>query len=520
MSDADLLNRLNQLVRSLESRNSGGLPIERVNVRGVLTSGGGTSADVSTVGSDDVATTKAGLHTVSHIHGYDDAEANWDRVRAGGDNADNEAATAEGALLAKSRQYVFDGAAWDRLTKGQAAMAASLPVAIASDQSAIPISGVTPGTGAANLGKAEDAAHASGDVGVMALGVRNDAAAARTSLDGDYSPVSTDSAGRVGIADLGGAISVDDDGASLTVDGTVAVSNVTTSVTPGTSAAHLGKAEDAAHSSGDTGVMALAVRNDAEAALTGTDGDYAPIAVGAAGRVRVSPSTLDAASLADATANPTTTHAAADIMTFNGTTWDRARGDITNGLDVDVTRVVPGTGTNELGKREDTAHVTGDVGVMALTVRQNTPAALAGPSGDYQPLITDGVGRLWVRVVPDRASDGGNRTHREFHGNVLTATTTLGTVNAGVTFYMTDFIITVRNGSTVTAGEWRINDGAAGSQRLGGSLGTAVAGAIPPGDTVVHQFLEYPSFAANNAIEYQEVTGDLTASITIHGFEV
>lgn len=45
------------------------------------------------------------------------------------------------------------------------------------------------------------------------------------------------------------------------------------------------------------------------------------------------------ASLADATANPTTTKVASHTMVYNGTTWDRARGDITNGLAVDVTRV-------------------------------------------------------------------------------------------------------------------------------------------------------------------------------------
>ena len=46
-----------------------------------------------------------------------------------------------------------------------------------------------------------------------------------------------------------------------------------------------------------------------------------------------------AAALADAAANPTTPIAGAANLLYNGTTWDRARGDITNGLDVDVTRV-------------------------------------------------------------------------------------------------------------------------------------------------------------------------------------
>ena len=67
------------------------------------------------------------------------------------------------------------------------------------------------------------------------------------------------------------------------------VATIGTSVTPGTSAAHLGKAEDAAHTSGDTGVMALGVRNDAMATLTSTDGDYSPIAVSSTGRLFVTP---------------------------------------------------------------------------------------------------------------------------------------------------------------------------------------------------------------------------------------
>jgi hypothetical protein len=65
-------------------------------------------------------------------------------------------------------------------------------------------------------------------------------------------------------------------------------------------------------------------------------------------------------------------HTSARTYVFNGTTWDRARGDITNGLDVDVTRVsgaLP-AGTNLIGRVEisdgtndllvDTAHNDGE----------------------------------------------------------------------------------------------------------------------------------------------------------------
>jgi len=56
---------------------------------------------------------------------------------------------------------------------------------------------LTPGTAAANLGKEEDAAHTSGDVGVFALGVRNDTLATGSGTTGDYTQISTDLKGRV-----------------------------------------------------------------------------------------------------------------------------------------------------------------------------------------------------------------------------------------------------------------------------------------------------------------------------------
>lgn len=45
--------------------------------------------------------------------------------------------------------------------------------------------------------------------------------------------------------------------------------------------------EDAAHVSGDAGMMPLAVRNDVAGTLAGTDGDYAPLQVDADGNLRV-----------------------------------------------------------------------------------------------------------------------------------------------------------------------------------------------------------------------------------------
>lgn len=62
--------------------------------------------------------------------------------------------------------------------------------------------------------------------------------------------------------------------------------------------------------------------------------------------------------------------------------------------DVDVTSLVPGTGATNLGKAEDAAHTSGDVGVMALAVRNDDLAALAGADGDYAPLQVTQNGAL------------------------------------------------------------------------------------------------------------------------------
>jgi len=61
-----------------------------------------------------------------------------------------------------------------------------------------------------------------------------------------------------------------------------------TSTVPGTTATSLGKAEDAAHASGDTGVASLFVRKDnINPVFAGTDGDYIPGNTDANGRIRV-----------------------------------------------------------------------------------------------------------------------------------------------------------------------------------------------------------------------------------------
>lgn len=138
-----------------------------------------------------------------------------------------------------------------------------------------------------------------------------------------------------------GAVKVDGSAVTQPVSGTVAVGS---SVTPGTAAANLGKAEDAAHADGDVGVMMLAVRNDAGTALAGTTGDYIPLSTDSTGALRVA----------------------------------------------------GGGGGTQFA--EDAAHVSGDVGTVALGVRRDADTTPVSADGDYHTLLFDALGNLKVNV--------------------------------------------------------------------------------------------------------------------------
>lgn len=74
--------------------------------------------------------------------------------------------------------------------------------------------------------------------------------------------------------------------------------------------------------------------------------------------------------------------------------------------DVDVLSIIPGTGANNLGKAEDGAHTTADVGVMVLAVRTDTATNRSGADGDYEPLQVAN-GRLWASATIDAALPAG-----------------------------------------------------------------------------------------------------------------
>lgn len=111
----------------------------------------------------------------------------------------------------------YNGTTWDRLrsdtTNGLDVDVVRLPALVAGsaaigklaansgvdigDVDVTTVGTITPGTAATSLGKAEDAGHTTGDVGVFSLGVRNDTLADVTNTTADYSQLSTDLKGRV-----------------------------------------------------------------------------------------------------------------------------------------------------------------------------------------------------------------------------------------------------------------------------------------------------------------------------------
>lgn len=144
---------------------------------------------------------------------------------------------------------------------------------------------------------------------------------------------------------------IGDGGGSITVDGTVAISgdvNVTQGTSPWVVQAGAEKAEDSVHTSGDIGNFMLAVRHDANTSLVSADGDYAPLQVDAAGRLKV------------------------------------------------VAEVTVEAGDAEY--LEDSAHTNADAGLHMLAVRQDTLASSVSTDGDYASLKVNADGRLYVDV--------------------------------------------------------------------------------------------------------------------------
>lgn len=101
---------------------------------------------------------------------------------------------------------------------------------------------------------------------------------------------------------------------------------------------------------------------------------------------------------------------------------------------------------------------------------------------------------------------------------VVTSTTDIYTVTAGKTFYLTDIIILVRNRDPAASGEFNIAEGA--TEKIPGQVATAATGSVFPQVYISEHFRTPIPFAAGTVVKYQELAGDLVASVLIVGYEL
>lgn len=236
---------------------------------------------------------------------------------------------------------------------------------------------VASGTGTTEaLTKAEDSAHSSGHHGVMALAVRNATATdlSAGATDGDYEPLQVDANGKLHV-NVGTTIST---------------------ITPGTAASALGKAEDAGHSTGDVGVMLLGVRNDAAAALSGTDLDYTPIGTTSAGAVTIH----DGGNTITVDGTVNAAQSGSWTVTANPPSPDPATYHVFRATD-GTNYVTPGTEYTEDGAIAANA----GKGILAIGRRDNALSTLTPAEDDAVGLRVDTRGALWVAPVGTVAHD-------------------------------------------------------------------------------------------------------------------
>lgn len=165
------------------------------------------------------------------------------------------------------------------------------------------------------------------------------------------------------------------------------------------------------------------------------------------------------------------------------------------GNTVNVNSVTPGTTASKLGKAEDAAHSSGDVGVAAMAVQSTTLSGLAGTTGDYAPLQVNGSGALYVQPVPN--TSGGLSIFRSID---IDETEEEAKGSAGMLYGCS-----VINDTASTKLYLKIYDGTAASVTVGTTTPVLTI-PIPAG--AVNQHIQFPfGLAFANAITIAATTG-------------
>ena len=179
--------------------------------------------------------------------------------------------------------------------------------------------------------------------------------------------------------------------------GTVATLSNTTQLTPGTLANNLGKAEDAASVSGDTGVFMLGVRRDNLAIPTSATGDYSEIATDRYGSTLIKDQTRHKRTYSLAfTVTPAT--AATDIFQLIGSATTTVS---VNKINISGTQTTGGQTTMTIAKR-NTANTGGTSSSSTMVVHDSTDAAATSIGTIYTTNPTPGAsaGNLRIFSLP------------------------------------------------------------------------------------------------------------------------
>lgn len=335
---------------------------------------------------------------------------------------------------------------------------------------------------------------------------------AQVTPGGAFTPIQANAAG---ILKIGGSVDVD-------------------VVVPGTGATELGKAEDAPHTTGDVGVMALAVRNDS-GGFVGADRDYSPLRVDSTARLIVRPLSGDPTDFVS-TVRVRDGNNGADFLSIveagdTATSFGDPFGNVPLSVARDpegITAVaddefvhlvtdlfarlrvhVGAPAADSIAKLEDAAHVTADVGVGMLAVRQDTLASSVSTDGDYGFAKADVNGALWVRssgVETIETLDlSGSTRGRPIQ---ITATATLGTTlhAATTTAGEQDRIFIDLTNTSTAAVLVTIEFGAAGA-------GNQILVQVPPEDTLTAIDGKMLGGAATDTITAFAATGSVINAI-------
>ena len=294
----------------------------------------------------------------------------------------------------------------------------------------VDVTSITTGTGATNLGKAEDEAHTTGDVGVAFLGVRKDAYGTNVGTDGDYSSILTDENGQL-----------------KTVNQSL-VSSANSTTTPlGISGVFTGTSEDVSNFA----AINIVIFTDQASAANGLslewstdgtnwdhvqthsvlastsfiiqamgEGNYFRVVYtnGATGQsffrmkiiYKTTPSLGEVQQLDEGVSDGSDAQLVRAILAGKTPGGAYQNVGITTGGNLKVAIEEADVSATGLAKAEDAVHSSGDTGVMALGVRNDVLASLVGADGDYSAFQTNDIGAVWTHHAPNDVNPNNSTT--------------------------------------------------------------------------------------------------------------